>query len=279
MQSNTVLITSILLTIGLLGIPTATPAKTSVQLAQGSIYHVPPSLPSSSRLLGPQLMNSPILKCDDCWSGYGETGSAGQLVGASVAFTVPSQPGCNSSIGPRGTYTDFTAGLDGSPSPGHSTSDFAAVYLEVYCSSGLAHYALYWTYTPYWGGFPTVVSAGDNLTLSTSAALNRVYYHVVDHTTHKSSFVSAKATGANLSAAECVTDRYGAVGSYPFSTFSPTRIACKITTVAPIGNTSGNGLILWKYVAYDSTGTYPLEKVSKVNSRGQFTLTFLKPGP
>src|SRR5579875_1115909 len=192
------------------------------------------------------------------WSGYAVTASSGTVTAVYGSWIVPSV-----SCSKQSTYVAFWAGIDGFNS---NTVEQAGVLAQ--CSSGKAYYSAWYEFYP----SPSVtissitVAPGDTVSVSVS-------------------YSSGSVSGAQLSSAECITERPAIAGSltkladfgvvsfgYDYTKVSQTCYATISGNTAPFGSFTS----LQSINMVDNRGAI-LAKPSTLSSDGSsFTVTWYR---
>jgi Peptidase A4 family len=218
-----------------------------------------------------------IVKCLDCWAGYGILkAKSGSVTGVAANFLIPSPLSCSAK---RYGAISFAVALDTSPG-----TLFAAVYqITPPCGEGATYYFAAWedglTQT-----ITTVnlnsMTAGDKVSLSVSAYSGYLSFDVNDRTTGEELFASTSASGAYLNAAACITDMlFNGAKTFPQEDYGSVHFTKCTATVN--GATKGIGSFgsLIQYVCYNSKGTKVLSEPGKLFQKMNFVVRFKASGP
>jgi hypothetical protein len=209
------------------------------------------------------------------WSGYAVTASSGTVTAVYGSWIVPSV-----SCSKQSTYVAFWAGIDGFNS---NTVEQAGVLAQ--CSSGKAYYSAWYEFYP----SPSVtissitVAPGDTVSVSVSYSSGSFYITVKDGS--QTYTTSGSVSGAQLSSAECITERPAIAGSltkladfgvvsfgYDYTKVSQTCYATISGNTAPFGSFTS----LQSINMVDNRGAI-LAKPSTLSSDGSsFTVTWYR---
>jgi Peptidase A4 family len=233
-----------------------------------------PSVTASHLTPGAIIVNSKPTKedCPDCWSGYGVASStSGSVTGASATFTVPSIK-CTSAE----TLSAFGAVLDGS-----SASDFSYAIVEAICDGGSLYlYAVWYNAADGSSGAASwTPNVGDSVTTSLSEASGTITFTITDATQSQTLTGTGSDTGMSLTAGTCFTDMAAGYGQVNFGTISFTD--CTATVNGHTGGVGsfGKSVTVLEWITFNSADSKALNKVGKLMSKEDFTVTFKKAGP
>jgi Peptidase A4 family len=211
--------------------------------------------------------------CPDCWSGYGlNSTKSGAVTAVWGSFTVPTLK-CGSGT----TISFLLVALDGTASNDFS---YAGVYVE--CSSGSASYGAVWYNAADGssGSASWTPSAGDSVTMSIVESKGTNTFTLTDNTQKATSTGTGADTGMVLEFATCFTDMASGYGQSPFGTVSFTDCQATVNgNTGAIGSLTGKTVSLVEFITVNSGGTKALNKVGKLTSGEDFTVTYKKAGP
>jgi len=209
------------------------------------------------------------------WSGYAVTASSGAVTAVYGSWVVPSV-----SCSKQSAYVAFWAGIDGFNS---NTVEQAGVLVQ--CSSGKPYYSAWYEFYP----SPSVtistiiVKPGDVVSVDVSYSSGTFYVTVTDGSQKYST--SGSVSGAQLSSAECITERPSIAGSLTkladFGTVSFGHDYTKVSQTC-YATINGNTLPFGSFSSFqsitmvDNKGAI-LAKPSVISSDGSsFTVTWYR---
>jgi hypothetical protein len=217
-----------------------------------------------------------LVKCRDCWAGFGVNTTSGLVTSVNAKVKVPTVT-CTQ----KEAFSFFMVALDGYP------GDLA--YSEVYvaCLNSSAIYGGYYfdSITTTGAGTTWAPRPGDIVYLSVSASGNKTgdefKYVIDDLNTTKRTSSGQPSPGAGLYAASCVTNM---MGGYPAVNFGIVKfMTCNADvggTVKSIGYHFTTLHTLRKFISYNSNETVILALPSQLSvTSPKFTVTFKASGP
>jgi hypothetical protein len=256
---------------------------TSIGLLIAGFTSLSPALADSSSNATHQAPTGPsaatVAKCLDCSSGYilGST-KAGSIFGVSNTFVLPAIPKCTK----VNRTSVFDVELDGYHV---NSTDTALLDIGEGCAGGAPQ--LFGGSLDTISGSSTALtwipSPGSNLTLSIMNRGGLFAWNLTDQTNGSSQSGTDSSTGATMTGATCGTamTRVGAV-HVPQINFGTVVYHCWVSSTKGthgIGGSFGASAYLIKVVAYNSAGTTPLDRVSRISGHSTFSIQYLRGGP